>query len=59
MPAFQPVSTCNLEALLSMDGVSHGARRSYPFPHRLSMDSRLRSGFVISTLENPILGLAA
>ena len=59
MPAFQPVSAYTLEATLSMAEVSYGARQSPPFPHRLGTDSRLCSGFAISTLETLILGLAA
>ncbi|MEQ1751838.1 MAG: hypothetical protein ABL974_20620 [Prosthecobacter sp.] len=59
MPAIQPVATFNLEALLSTDEVSHRARQSFHFSHRLSMDSHLRSGLAFFTLETLILGLAA
>jgi hypothetical protein len=59
MPAIQPVTTCNLEALLSMDEVSHGAGQSFHFSHRLSTDSRLGTGLAFFTLETLILGLAA
>ncbi len=59
MPAFQPVSAYTLEATLSMAVVSYGARQSPPFPHRLGTDSRLCSGFAISTLQILIFGLAA
>jgi len=59
MPAIQPVITCNLEALLSMDEVSHGTGQSFHFFHRLSTDSRPREGFAFFTLKTLILGLAA
>jgi hypothetical protein len=59
MPALLPDSTCNLEALPSTDGVTHGTRLSYQFPQCLSMDSRLRSGIAIFTLETLNPGLAA
>jgi hypothetical protein len=58
MRALSPVTTRNLE-VSSLAEVSHGAQQSFIFPHHLSMDIRPCSGFVISTLENLFIGLAA